>query len=350
MKVLIISPQAGMGNRFQSTCSALVLGDLLGRKVYHAWIPEVPERQSHLSNVKAMQSVSFGDLFEGDLIPQWDQSQPINTCFSEWLPGQFWYITQSSAYQQLGAKSIRHIGTDASPLEACTDDVILLETSHIVQLPLHQSSWESKMSQYYQLYFKPAPKYKELMTIQADIGVSVRRGDLLVHYPEARQDVDEICTWLREKSNDRSVIIFSDDHSARDKIRQKVGSNLALVDTDLLDWERGFVEFLTLALRCKQLYGTPLSSFAKQASVFGNVPYTELLEPSQRRVLVLYAYSESERGHEVLSYFVKNGMLETKNVKYWLIINGDDKLSPSENSAWDCVIHRPNAGLDIDRL
>jgi hypothetical protein len=41
-------------------------------------------------------------------------------------------------------------------------------------------------------------------------------------------------------------------------------------------WKRGFLEFLCLALKCATVHGTPASSFAFEAAIFGGVPYHAL--------------------------------------------------------------------------
>src|SRR5579863_578541 len=40
MKKLIISPQAGLGNRLRALCSAKVLGRFLDREVFHYWVKD----------------------------------------------------------------------------------------------------------------------------------------------------------------------------------------------------------------------------------------------------------------------------------------------------------------------
>jgi hypothetical protein len=346
MRVLVISPQAGMGNRLQAMASALVLGKLLDRRVYHSWVPEVDERLSHLSNVKDMQRLRFEDLFEKGKIPRWTGKTDV--CFSEWLPGQFWFSQQSSSYHRLmgGTGEIRQIYQDAGELASCSADVILLETSHVITLSTRQAEWSKLMSQVYHTHFQPIQKYLGFIGEKRDIGVSIRRGELYRQYPEARQDLEEVESWLRKKGEQTTLHIFSDEVAVQDRFRTLFGLNTVMPMESLKDWERGYVQFLTLALQCNHIYGTPKSSFAIQASIFGDVPYVELLEPVQSRTLIIYVYYERPTSKEAFKMFVSKAMLQREHNDYWLVINGITDIPISDQ--WDRVIHRPNEGGDFE--
>ena len=268
-----------MGNRLQAMASALVLGKLLDRRVYHSWIPEVDERLSHLSNVKDMQKLSFEDLFVEGRVPRWTGKTDV--CFSEWLPGESWFPQQSSSYHRLmgGTGEIRLIAQDADELASCQAEVILLETSHVITLATHQTEWPKLMSQVYHTHFQPIQKYLGFIGDKRDIGVSIRRGELYRLFLEARQDLEEVESWLRKKAEGATLHLFSDEVVVQDRFRTAFGLDTTMLMDSLKDWERGYVQFLTLALQCNRIYGTPKSSFAIQASIFGGVPYSKLLEP-----------------------------------------------------------------------
>jgi len=271
--VLIISPQAGMGNRLRALCSALVLGEVCGRKVYHTWYDEA--LTSRLPRVKDMQQIGFGGLFE-ELVPRWTGEKVVEQCFSEWLPGTFWHRSQSSGQQRFAAGVTPvAIGEDACQIIESTVPVILLETSLVVKI-LSSTDWESRMTSAYQRYFSPLPLYR-MQVPTVDVGISVRRGELLQYYPEARQDLLAVAAWLVPLVRDKQAILFSDDVIVRERLRTVLRLDLSLKESGLQDWERAFVEFLTLAT-CNEVYGTPASSFAKEAAAFGGKPYIPLRE------------------------------------------------------------------------
>jgi hypothetical protein len=175
-KILIISPQAGFSNRIRAICSAIVLGKYLNRKVYHAWLKEEDVRYiSHIEDVREIQQFSFGDIFEENNIePFYNIEENINICFTEWLPGQFWYPQQSSAYRKFGNScEIRHVDNDADELEKCDLPVILLETSLIVKLKKYEDLWKKEMSDVYQKFFQINKKYSNKYTKNINIDIDI---------------------------------------------------------------------------------------------------------------------------------------------------------------------------------
>lgn len=269
-RVLVISPHAGLGNRVRSLCSALVLGEVLGRKVYHTWYDE--PITSTIPRIQQLQRVGFSSLFQ-ELIPRWTGGQ-VDTCYTEWMFGDYWYDSQSSGQQRFAKDIVPYaIGTDASVLLSNVLSVILLETTLIVQIP-DVPDWSERMTVMYCRYFHPLSRYMERVP-SLDIGVSVRRGDLLSYYPSADQDLLAVAAWLVPRLQGKKAIILSDDIQVRKRLRIVLNCSCELDTNELEDWERGFVEFLTLS-KCTTVYGTPCSSFAEEAASFGGVVYMML--------------------------------------------------------------------------
>lgn len=279
MKKLIISPQGGLGNRLRAMCSALLVGEILNREVYSAWLP-MTLGNSPFSHVKAIQEIGFDNFFESR-IPHPEENIVIDSCYSEWLPGDYWYVFQSFAQQKYNAKKISRLGSCADVLFEDTSETILIETS----LPLILSGystkeWNKNLSLTYRKYFIPRAEYLERVYSLPcmDAGISIRRGEFLLYFAEARQEIPSIISWLLNLKNTyKDIIIFSDEQQTRDYLNRETLSDRDFDRKGLNPLEQGFVEFLILALRCSNIYGTPKSSFAFEASIYGAVPYHEVL-------------------------------------------------------------------------
>jgi len=284
-KILIISPQAGFGNRLRALCSGLVLGKYLNRKVYHLWFnQEIIDKQnkhstSHLSNISNildMQKISFGDIFDEKYYQSMPLDIKIDICFSEWLSIHYWYDSQSFGYRNFGNNcEIIQIGDNADMLLNCNHNVILLETGHIVKLSKYSHCWENEMENMYKNHFYFLEKYTNRFTQNIDVGISIRCSpEFLFYYPESYVNQNDIIEWINKiKSSGKSVIIFSDDENVRKYIQN---STCFLNDFDrsgLCKYEEGIVEFIILSQNCKHIYGTHNSSFAQEAAKFGGKQY-----------------------------------------------------------------------------
>ena len=121
------------------------------------------------------------------------------------------------------------------------------------------------------LFHHMALKIIDILNIipNLDIGISIRRGNLLDYYLEARQSKEDIISWINLKFQG-SMIIFSDDWEFRDDIKNNIINNTFYEHNLTLEkWEISFIEFLILAYKCNKIYGTPMSSFAEEAGKFG---------------------------------------------------------------------------------
>lgn len=280
---LVVSPQAGMCNRFRALASAIVLANYLNRELYYCWFPSV----SGIDHVKAIEKRELGDLFEttpeGSLISgrpeeapihRYTGQFPISIVFTEWLPEHFWY--QSNA-QETYANSVAklQINADASLLKQVDLPVIFLETSLEVYLPEYASRLDQLMHQAYQKLI-PKQVYTDVIKDfrSEHVTISIRRGDLLDYFPEANQSYEDILRWAQRLFPQR-LVIFSDDYEFRDRLRKELGTEcnprFELLKEQGLN--PGFIEFLFMATKSFHIYGTPHSSFSKQAAVYGGVGF-----------------------------------------------------------------------------
>jgi hypothetical protein len=267
MKSLIISPQAGFANRLRSICSAKVIGDLLGRKVYHYWVED--EIKSRLEHVNQMKSITMESIFDSD-IPRWN-GEEVDMCFSEWMELDGWFMEQSTAIRKLQPKMIKRF-TAIDEVLKCTDDVILIETSN--ELTLNIPTWDDMMYKVYQQSFNLVDQWKKVYNNlpEFDCGISIRRRDFLQLYPESIQSFEYVVNHINSLKG--SKFITGDDPQFTSEVRKNTNSFIRLEDFDrAVDFT--IMQFLVLS-KCKQTYGTKNSSYIKQASIYGGNKYQEL--------------------------------------------------------------------------
>lgn len=279
-KILILSPTAGFGNRIRSICGALLLSYMSGRKLYVMWDKEDVD-PNDADSIAIIKTTSLYQYFSNikDCEPL-DQSFLPDVCYSEWLPGEFWYDKQSSAQKKLfPIKTVKY--QSSVDLINDTSNIILLEASNVIRTQhTDDKTWKTILTSIYKNNFKVCEKYKH--TPAYNVGISIRRGEFLKIYPETNQSLEEISSWIINSFKGLNVVIFSDDHEFRDKVRQITGHTSNPIVTDM-PWEKGFMEFLTLS-NCGKIYGTKLSSFAEEAALFGDKPYNVLLTETSNKI------------------------------------------------------------------
>nr|WIL03482.1 hypothetical protein Cplu_503 [Cedratvirus plubellavi] len=279
MRKLVISPQGGLGNRLRSTCSALLLAELTHRKPFLYW-KAMDKGNSSFAHVKAIQETAFSTFFEPK-VEDFPDTEEVNMCYTEWLPGDHWYAFQNFAQASLPVRNRKKLSSCADEIAKDESQVILIETS----LPLVLSSyskeqWQRMLSLTYRKYFIPKRKYLDIVYQLPclGVGISIRRGEFLWYFPEACQNLEDIVAWILDlKKKHDKIILFSDEEVTRTFLQSKTGSPWGFDRRGLSSLEQGFVEFLILSLRCAFIYGTPKSSFAQEAALFGSVPYAENL-------------------------------------------------------------------------
>jgi hypothetical protein len=284
MKTLIVSPQAGMCNRFRVLCSAILLARLSGRKLYHCWEQEAPH-VIDMDIIRQMRESTWGTFFvEDSVIPflSVDESTGIDRVFSEWGPGDFWYATQSSAIRRCSWSGEVHIERcSADSILNCAAETVLLETS----LSLRPSScataeFEQALSDIYKQHFKPLPIFRDIVDQFARhcpyVGIHIRRTDLLRYIRAADINAENWGKIIRRHvSLSEAPYICSDDEAFAAAVSGGLPEySIVPVDQTLSHTPKfqAFVEFLCLA-KAARIYGTVGSGFSKEAARFGGLPF-----------------------------------------------------------------------------
>lgn len=271
-RMLIVAPNAGFANRLRTICGGILLSRMLERKCYHCWVPIEPHKQD-MQNVVELKQQQLADYFDVTECRAAPVVTHVDICYSEWLPGDGWYPLQSYGQARYLPRIITKY-TSTKELAYNSSATIMLESSYVIPLDyVDKQDWRNKLHQVYKECFTPRQEFTALVpNDRCDVGISIRRGDLLRYFPEANQTVEELTRWISTSFVGKRVWIFSCDHEFRDALRLATG----YVENPITlpaGWKKGFVEFLTLATRCDKIYGTPCSSFAQEAAIYGNKPY-----------------------------------------------------------------------------
>ena len=257
-KILIISPQAGFGNRLRAFASGIAISLRENRKPYYLW---KDTKHGHLQNL-----MDFTEFFE-EKISKARKDIIIDEVLTEWMPGEYWYQFQSEGQREYNYKNIKKI----RDIFVTDKTNVLLETSLTLDIT------DDQMMHVYKTYFKPRKYYMDMLfQIQnnIDIGISIRRGNLLQYFPEANQSIEDIISWINSSFLGKTIIIFSDDKNFRNEVKKSLKNVTCLMNVEeifptLRGYEVAFLEFLILSYNCEKIYGTPKSSFAEHASLFG---------------------------------------------------------------------------------
>ena len=248
-----------------------------------------------------------------------------NLCYTEWKEGSHWWTHQSSGQRRLGhalglgPRNTFCLGPSANPFAAppaVDANILLVETTHSLRLSsscggiADDLAHKHALTQIYKTVFRPQAEFAAALASvpDYDIGISIRRNEFLHYFPEARQSFEFLLSFLGALTRGKSWILFSDDHEFRDRLRTAIfslhnsssssspssspslpvvppmssSSSSSIVQPFVADlprvfnhipWKRGFLEFLCLGTKCNSIYGTPSSSFAQEAAVFGGRPY-----------------------------------------------------------------------------
>jgi len=248
-KFLIMSPQAGFGNRLRSLASGILLALQTNRTFRYVW-----EDTNEMINLK-----HFKDYFEETIFIYDKDNVKLNSVYSEWKPEDYWYQKQSGGQRKFNFNNVLPVNLNL--IKNDTSDIILIETSN-------QLISDEELYQIYKTYFIPKEKYKNILNTIPEIEtcLSIRRGNLLQYFPDSNQSFEELSKWIIS-SQFKQMVIFSDDHKFRDNLRE-IFPQIS-IELNLEPFEVAFMEFLIMAFKCKTIYGTPHSSFSEQASIFG---------------------------------------------------------------------------------
>jgi len=257
--MIVIAPNGGFGNRIRAIRSACYLADKLGTEIAHVWIGT-----AHICafpHIQAIHDRSFEYFFHGPMRPY--KATIVDTCYSEWLPGYYWYPFQNYGQRLLNVQHVR----PQSDLPKAGSFVIETSQAFIPMTPEESYKIYSKYcipNERFTSQLDPVPSHT--------VGISIRRNaDFLQYFPGS----PNLEPFVRSLSC--PVILFSDDKEFQNEIRRHIRNpvRLGFEDGDRKSEDLAFLEFLTLA-RCARIYGTKDSSFAFEAALFGSVPYNEV--------------------------------------------------------------------------
>ena len=289
---LIVSPQQGFGNRLRALNSAYIIAKLTSRSLYHCWVGSgVVMWQGEMVN--RLNATCLEDYFivEG-MSSCLSGSFEVDEVYSEWQPGDGWFKNQSSGQKLFNIFASSRSQNPLNHIMESKQNCILLETSlriwpekvpGISDCKLSDSARETISSVYSQ--FIPVLKFRRILSCldPSDACVWVRAGDLGRYYSRANQSVVDIVDWLKMlKAKYPRITIFSNDSTMPDLLYHLTGirRNLSMHSEavfSLPQHERGALEFLYLAQKTPIIFGTPGSSFAQEASLFGRNRYEEIL-------------------------------------------------------------------------
>lgn len=194
-------------------------------------------------------------------LPTINNNHPLFSCVqiveTEWFPSDYWYSKQSEAQSNIQGpfymtKKNLDWKTRCLLIETSLQLVDDLDVSNIYQnfIPL-----------------KSIDHYPE-----ADVAIYIERG-LINYFPEANQSKEEITEWLIKNFRGETIYLFPDDIAFCLDIVIHIEKHLTLKFAE--DW---FDQFLIMATKVKLVFGTPHSSFAKQATLFGKREYRTILD------------------------------------------------------------------------
>jgi hypothetical protein len=324
MNRLIISPQAGMCNRFRALCSAVLYGQLTGRRVYHNWVPQkVCSNQAQ--HIRGVSLVSVDYFFETNIpFISVDEETPIDEVFSEWQMGDYWYDEQSSAITRCNRHdSVLVERTNADRILNCNSPTILIETSLSLRPSfLSQKEYKQQLHEIYQTTFRPREKYirKAEMFKSNYVGVHIRRSDHLKYFPDSNVSLKSWVEYIvRMTSSQELIYIASDDEYFRTRVGDKVPNHCVWIEdhSDLSGVEKAFVEFLILS-KAERIYGTVGSSFSEEAGLFGGktVILFEACTIRERIVRRILYWQNLYKGESAASFLKKVARLLKRVIAY----------------------------------
>jgi hypothetical protein len=265
---ITISPHGGFGNRMRVMCAAYYYADKNECNLKHLWDGGI--YSCPYPHIQLVHDRGFAYFFKEKEDSNEDAATENSICYSEWLPSvNGWWRHQNYGQQKLKCTTIYPSNTIPNKPESS----FLIETTHRF-MPM--TSLESYTI--YKKHFCPHDTFIRQISalLPPDIiGISIRRSEFLFFFSEANVGKDELYKWL--KSFTQPVVLFSEDKVFLEDAR-KIINNLFLCEFENSPQEtedRAFLEFLTLSL-CSHVYGTAKSSFAEEAALFGNVPYTAI--------------------------------------------------------------------------
>jgi hypothetical protein len=309
---LVVSPQAGMCNRFGVLSSACAVARLLKEKisglditVIHTWNGTEPvfgsEEQPHVVACKQSRFQDFrrgGDGTLRECTPADNLTTGYDMIYTEWLPSDKpWgkYQTPRVSVVTRGpAAVVKHGGCEV--WEALINFVVLqhqqqqqqsmkvlVETSK--SLPIFGGDDERfrrirSIAYHSDLQLKtPLDAVDDGGRKKRTVAIHIRRGDLLWYFPDSFRSDDEIAKIIDAVvASDCTPIVVSSDQSINEKFAIFTTAPTASATTtlDRATLDRAFADWVLLT-KCDAIIGTPNSSFAMEAACFSGVPFSQEL-------------------------------------------------------------------------
>jgi hypothetical protein len=287
VKRLIISPQAGMCNRFRAMSAALVLGTLSGRKVFHNWCVD-PPWPGEIEILRQMRESTFETFFaptRGISKIAVDKSTPIDVVFSEWGPGDAAFPAKSAAIRRAGhSGTVRVERRNADSILQSEADTVLLETSLAMKpSSMNDAEFNAKMTEMYQEHFVPQARYLEALGKfsrgRSWVGLHIRRADLVTVHRSSRLRLHDWVNLITQQVKEgESILLCSDDDRFAKKVVAANPRHSFWRPDFGPGWEpkeKAFLDFLALSQSIR-IFGTVQSSFSIEAARFGGVSCQQL--------------------------------------------------------------------------
>ncbi|MGN6605050.1 MAG: hypothetical protein ACTHK8_21520 [Ginsengibacter sp.] len=274
--MIIVKPQAGLGNRMRVINSCLVLQK---RNRSAGEIKLVWENENVLN-------CQFTDLFQPIENVTLIDSNYFLTYFSF-----FNYQKTLSLKQDLKKRLLSPIVRKFAfydndiilPLRFKTDYWDTTEKHFLIDT--YSDFYDPKYGNYYHL-FKPIVELQKKITnqmrqfVEPTIGVHIRRTDNLSSIERSRDELFIKCMYKKLKDNDRTLFFLSsDDLKTEELFKKEFGNNLITrFDKDLnrnnkIAVQDALVDLYLLA-GTKEIIGSYGSSFSRVASLINSIPLT----------------------------------------------------------------------------
>jgi hypothetical protein len=270
-QTIIIAPNAGFCNRLRAMVSAIYLSEKLDMNIEHLWIG-TPYRCAN-GNIQEIHDKSFNYYFEEN-IKSCDYKNVINNInkvYTEWMPTGIqseWYIFQSYGQKLLQISNFLDLNLIGENMD--TTESFLIETSYLNNLKITR---EDK-TRIYKKYFIPRDIFLNETNINENlIGISIRKGDFKIYFPETQMDDEIIMKWINKINN--KIFFCSDDKVYEKNMRNQIKNSFKPIYNRNDD--NDFIDFILLS-KCIKIYGTQKSSFSEEASHFGSVEYIPLTQ------------------------------------------------------------------------
>jgi hypothetical protein len=236
--------------------------------------------------------LSYEELFEPNpYMPVVSCEEVIDECVSQCGVNDYWFETHSSGQKLFNKFAETGARESFSRIRLSNSQTILLETTLRVWprdfdgiselLPSHDDAILIKKT--YDLV-RPRQEYYDLLDSleDVDIAVWVRHGDLSYYYKRAANNLQYTRGLLETlKSRGLKIAVFSNDSYLQDILIRDSGLKpLNAYYTEkvlsLPQHRLAALQFFFMALKSKCIIGTPGSSFAQEASLYGGNKYISL--------------------------------------------------------------------------